>query len=286
MKKSLFALVLGVFAFIFSTAAGFAATTTTNWDSAANLKRVNTIGTKLLKANNLPDGITFKVSDEDTVNAYANINKEVYVYRGLLEAVENDDELAGVIAHEMGHIINGHCAKQTLLNGIISQINPKTKTAAGATGVELAKTLSSAKISRSDETEADLTAVDLMMKAGYNPLALISVLNKICGNYVDILQTHPSGEKRLLAIFDYANYNYPATVKANYKTDSYQKALQLIYANLKIRKASPKKLAKAEKEQKKLQEKKLKRARDMAKSSNPWSTSYSMLQLMSTGSGS
>ena len=216
MKKSLFALVLGVFAFVFSTAAGFAATTTTNWDSAANLKRVNTIGTKLLKANNLPDGITFKVSDEDTVNAYANINKEVYVYRGLLEAVENDDELAGVIAHEMGHIINGHCAKQTLLNGIISQINPTTKTAAGATGVELAKTLSSAKISRSDETEADLTAVDLMMKAGYNPLALISVLNKICGNYVDILQTHPSGEKRLLAIFDYANYNYPATVKANY----------------------------------------------------------------------
>ena len=98
MKKSLFALVLGVFAFVFSTAAGFAATTTTNWDSAANLKRVNTIGTKLLKANNLPDGITFKVSDEDTVNAYANINKEVYVYRGLLEAVENDDELAGVIA--------------------------------------------------------------------------------------------------------------------------------------------------------------------------------------------
>lgn len=257
----------------------------TDWDSAASLKRVNTIGTKLLTANKLPSNIEFKVSDEDTINAYTNINQEIYVYRGLLENVENDDELAAVIAHEMGHIINGHCAKQSILNSVISSINPNVKTAAGDATVQVAKSLSASKISRNDEIEADLTAVDLLMTAGYNPLALISVLNKICGNYVDILQSHPSGEKRLMAIFDYANYNYPAKVKANYKTDSYQKALQLIYANLKIRNASPKKLAQAKKEQEKLQEKKLKRARNMAKSSNPWSTSYSMLQLLSTPSG-
>lgn len=280
MKKLLilFLINLGLAVFAFPV---FSAET--NWDSDVNFKNVNTIGTKLLKANNLPSNITFKVSDEDTINAYANINEEVYIYRGLLQKVENDDELAAVIAHEMGHIINGHCAKQSILNGVISSVNPNTTTQSGEVAVALAKQLSSSKISRSDETEADLTAVDLLMKAGYNPLALISVLNKICGNYVDILQTHPSGEKRLLAIFDYANYNYPATVKANYKTDSYQKALQMIYANLKIRKASPKKLAQAEKEQKKLQEKKLKRARNMAKSSNPWSTSYSVIQLLSAG---
>ena len=49
-------------------------TTKTNWNGAASLKRVNTIGSKILKANSLPQGITFKVSDDESINAYANIN--------------------------------------------------------------------------------------------------------------------------------------------------------------------------------------------------------------------
>ena len=80
-------------------------------------------------------------------------------------------------------------------------------------------------------------------------------------------------------IYDYANYNYPEQVKANYKTDSYQQALNLIYANLKIRNADAKKLAKAKKEQEKLKKDKLKRVRNMAKSTNPWSAAYSLLQV-------
>ena len=79
--------------------------------------------------------------------------------------------------------------------------------------------------------------------------------------------------------FDYANYNYPAKVKENYKTESYQSALNLIYANLKIRNADSKKLAKAKKEQEKLQKDKLKRMKNMAKSTNPWSAAYSMMNL-------
>ena len=55
------------------------------------------------------------------------------------------------------------------------------------------------ELSRNDEFEADITGVDLMTKAGYNPLAMVSLLNKISGDaYIDILQTHPSGEKRIL----------------------------------------------------------------------------------------
>lgn len=255
-------------------------TTATNWDSAASLKRVNTIGQKLLTANNLPTSITFKVSDDENINAYANIDKEIYVFRGLLNNVDNDDELAGVIAHELGHIVNAHCAKQTLVNTAVASIQPNLTSDNLNKSLQAAQQLSLLKMTRNDELEADRTAVDLMMKAGYNPLALISVLNKICGNYFDLLQTHPSGEKRLMNIFDYANYNYPATVKANYKTDSYQKALQIIYANLKVRNASPKLLAKAKKEQEKLKKQQLKRAKRIANSDNPWERSYSALQII------
>lgn len=272
--------------FAATTTATATSATTSNWDSAASLKRVNTIGTKLMTSNSLPENITFKVSDDEEANAYANINKEVYIYRGLLEQVETDDELAAVISHEIGHIVNSHIARQTIVNTAVSNIPTSNSNEKVAVGVAVAKQLSVLKFSRNDEYEADLSGVDLMVKAGYNPLAMISVLNKICGNYFDIIQSHPSGEKRLMNIYDYTNYNYTSKIKAGCKTDSYQKALLLINANLEERNASAKKLAKAQKQQEKLKKQKIKRAKKMMSSTNPWDTSLVVIQALSSDSAS
>ena len=258
------------------------AQTTTQWDSDAALKRVNTIGQKLMKASNLPEGIAFKVSPEDHVNAYANLNREVYVYKGLLEYVSDDNELAAVIAHELGHIINGHCAKQTVVNTAIAAIGNKvkTETAVGATSLAVAQNLASTKLSRSDEFEADLTGADLLAKAGYNPLSAVSVLNKICGNYFDILQTHPSGEKRLMNIYDYVDYNYNKYTKIGYNSESYKAASSMISAHAAKRQASEAKMKKFKKSQEKLKAKKAKREAKMVKKGlNPWETSVGVLQL-------
>ena len=56
---------------------------------------------------------------------------------------------------------------------------------------------------RTEEYEADITGVDLINNAGYNPLAMVSVLYKIGGNYVDIIQDHPSGDKRTMYLYNY-----------------------------------------------------------------------------------
>ncbi|MCR5265633.1 MAG: M48 family metallopeptidase [Cyanobacteria bacterium RUI128] len=281
MKKIIFAVVFMLVTNIGVFAATATTTTTTNWDSAAALNRVNTIGNKIVKANGIGQAITFKVSDQADVNAYANINKEVYVYRGLLEYVTNDDELAGVISHELGHILNGHCAKQGVLNtGVNILANATAKVTGSTVAAGVGQQLATSKLSRKDEFEADTTGVDLMTKAGYNPLAMISVLNKICGNYIDILQTHPSGEKRLLNIYNYVEYNYPAKLKTGFKTDSYTKALALLTPTVQKRKASEKLTKKYEKEQKKLLEKKQKRMAKAAKKSTVWDGYYTTLQLM------
>lgn len=268
MKRIFIVFVLMLFNFSFAA---------TNWDSDAALKRVNTIGQKILKANNVNHNIQFKVSDTEDINAYANINKEIYVYRGLLEYVTNDEELAAVISHEMGHIINGHCAKQGILNtGIavatsIINVNSTTK----AIGQELA----TSKISRNDEKEADITGVDLMAKAGYNPLAMISLLNKISGNYIDILQSHPSGEKRILNVYNYIEYNYPSNLSKGYNTTSYKNALVMLEDTINKRKNSKRLSAKFEKEQKKLIAKKQKRLKKMQGTSTIWDGYYAALQL-------
>ena len=277
MKKiliAIFALFLGL-----QVNAATTTTTTTNWDSAAAQKRLNNIAYKLIKSNNLPDGISIKVSAEDEANAYANINKEIYVFKGMLNYATTDEEIASVIAHEMGHIINGHNAKQSILNTLIANITGDSSKSVGAAAVQ---ELSSTKLSRKDEFEADLTGVDLMVKAGYNPLSMISVLNKICGNYIDIISTHPSGEKRLMNIYDYVSYNYPEWIKKGYTTDSYKRANALISLNVEERNASPRLTKKYEKQQEKLKKEKIKRAKKMLKANNGWNSAYNTLLMLNS----
>lgn len=273
MKKILLAIV-----FIFMCSVSVFAE---DWNSTAALNRVNTIGTKIIKANGIGQQITFKVSDQADVNAYANMNKEVYVYRGLLEYVTSDEELAAVISHELGHILNGHCAKQGVLNTGVNILANATAQATGSAVVAgVGQQLASSKLSRKDEFEADITGVDLMTKAGYNPLAMISVLNKICGNYIDIMQSHPSGEKRLLNIYDYVEYNYPDKLKTGFNSDSYAKALTLLTPTVNKRKSSERLTKKYQKEQQKLLVKKQKRLKRVANSTTIWDGYYSTLQLM------
>ncbi len=282
MKKILGLLLFGAL-LAFASANVFAASynTSTNWFDSKNVSHLNTIGQNIIKANKMPTTVTFKVTDNENMNTdIAATTQYVYIYSGDLKYVENDNELAAVVAHEIGHLVNGHNAKSSILNNAISSINPSTTTEKGAATVSLLKTISSNKVSKENDKEADITAVDLLSTAKYNPLALISVVYKadaaVSGGLLD---SNLSCEERIMNIYDYANYNYPATVKANYKTDSYQKALNLIYANLKIRNADSKKLAKAKKEQEKLKKDKLKRVRNMAKSTNPWSSAYSLIQV-------
>ncbi len=284
MKKVIGLVLIGIVcAFLSGSAFAASYNTSTNWFDSKNVSHLNTIGQNIVKANKMPTTVTFKVTDNENMNAAnTNTTQIVYIYNGDLKYVENDNELAAVVAHEIGHLVNGHYSKSSVLNNVISSFNPNTKTENGSATVSLLKTISSNKVNKDNEKEADITAVDLMMTAKYNPLALISVVYKSdISQAGGILDENLSCEERIMNIYDYANYNYPAQVKANYKTDSYQSALNLIYANLKIRNADSKKLEKAKKEQEKLQKDKLKRQRNMAKSANPWSAAYSLLQTTS-----
>lgn len=251
-----------------------------NWDSSASLKRVNTIGANLLAKNKLPAKITFKVSEDETANAYANINKEIYVQKGLLQYVENDDELAGVISHEIGHIVNAHIQKQSLISAIVSYFTSKVTDEKLKAGVDTANQLSMLKLSRSDEYESDLTGTDLMIAAGYNPLAMISVLNKICTNSIDVIESHPSGDKRTMNIYDYLSYNYPSSIKKGFPTDSYASFLLYAQPTVELRKSNPKEFAKFQKKQAKLKQARLKRARSI-RGLNPWASTYSVLKTLS-----
>ena len=261
------------------------ATTSTDWTNNSEVNRVNTIGKNLLAKNNLPTNITFKVIESDDINAYANGENELCVFTGLLKYVTDDQELAGVIAHEIGHILNSHVAKQSIFNAVSAtlinnaNINQNIKSVAA-----IGQNLSMKKMSRNEENEADITAIDLMVKAGYNPLAMVSVLYKISGNYVDILEDHPSGDKRTMYIYNYITYTYPEKEKLGYNSDSYKQFMAYATPIVNERNSNKTKLEKFNKEQAKLKEQRIKKLQKYQNSTNEfgWKASYTLLEALSS----
>ena len=253
----------------------------TNWTSESAKTKINTIGQKVLTANKLPKEVTFSVVDSEEVNAYADANNQIVVYTGLLKLVEKDEELAGIMSHEIGHIMKSHCYKQTFFNLALNVMTSSIKDEKVATGAEIASSLASNKVSREQEYDADYTSADLLYKTGYNPLGLISALNKISSNYIDILSDHPSGDKRLLALYDYINYNYPDAVKKGYGTNSYKSFLAYAEPTLTNRANNSKAQLKYVKTQQKLKKKRDKAAQKMMRTNDPWAIGYSTLMLMS-----
>ncbi len=278
MKKILtiaFALFVSLFFMIQNVAQ---AETVTIITGGTDYNRVNAIGKKLLVSAKLPDKIKFVLMESDDVNAFANVEGEVWVYTGLLKFVTNDHELAAVIAHEIGHIINNHVTKKNTIGTIASTAIANTRMTSGQRLLaDTVSNVSMLKMSRTDEYEADATGIDLMVKSGYNPKGMISLLNNLNagGTTVDILSTHPAGDKRTMSAYNYLSYAYASKLGLYYNNTSYAKFLEYANPIIEERKNDEKELAKFNKDQEKLKEKRLKKMEDYKKvGESGWDKSF------------
>ncbi|MCR5260587.1 MAG: M48 family metallopeptidase [Candidatus Gastranaerophilales bacterium] len=186
---------------------------------------VNRVGNKLLESNNVQKGVKFVVNTENVVNAYTDIEYAVTVYKGIIDYCSNEDELAFIIGHELGHADQNHVLKATGANYAGNMvIEAATKAAANKglsslaqktaqIGTQLVTTAAQNKYSRSQEFTADAFGIDFMTKAGYNPLYAISIMSKFGENYADFWVDHPSTDKRLAAMSEHIRQNYPQFVK-------------------------------------------------------------------------
>jgi len=153
----------------------------------------------------------FEILKEKDVNAFALPGGYVYMFEGLLEELETEDEIAAVLSHEIGHITAKHFPKrqhgsigyQALLI-LISQMqaDPVSKKKAYAAINELIMSYS-----REDEIEADKLSVKYMASAGFDPEAILSVLEKLRRiNYEKPIRqkshwrTHPYIDDRIKAV--------------------------------------------------------------------------------------
>lgn len=184
---------------------------------------IEEIGQALIKVSDRPDlGYTFKILITDLVNAFAGPGGYVYITTGLLEYAKTKDEIAGVIAHELGHISARHVVKhyrnltyaQTLQSPLI--IGGKL------IGLEALESLSQFTAlfflqgySRDYERQADYLAVKYLSTAHYDPQGMVSFLKRIW-------EGKEQGEKKGIDVFF---SSHPETLERIKDIENYIKEL-------------------------------------------------------------
>ncbi len=171
--------------------------------------RIDRIGKALAAHSTRQIPYTFKVLNTQDVNALACPGGFIYVYKGLVDTMTSDDELAAVLGHEIGHIEKRHTVHQIEKQMALSLLTILAGAASGdpGAGLALASTVSSALMasySRGDEREADQEGFRLVKEAGFNPygaavtMAKLEDLAKDYGNpEYGLYSSHPEPEARL-----------------------------------------------------------------------------------------
>ena len=159
------------------------------WDKKGlSEEKVLNVGNKILVDNKIPRRIPiFVINDSKVLNATSNAyDKKVSIYTPMFLYIDNDDELAFILSHEIAHSVEAY-------GGMMKYISMTSN-------------------AKKYELKADLNGIDYMVKSGYDPIAAITIMNKIAGEPVwdwGFMSTHPKGSKRLIAMYKYIYVKYP-----------------------------------------------------------------------------
>jgi len=190
---------------------------------------VNRVGRKLAntpeaRASGFP--FTFEVVADPSINAFALPGGPMFINTGLLKAVDNEAELAGVMGHEMSHVILRHGTNQaSKAQAIQLPLMLGSRVAGGSMlgrlgqlGIGLGANSVLLKFSRTAESQADLTGSHLMAESGYNPMAMARFFEKLSSQGgsrgLQFFSDHPNPGNRERAIEEEAdklprrNYGY------------------------------------------------------------------------------
>lgn len=182
-------------------------------DSQKNLL-IRQIGNKLAKVSELKGmSYHFKILNIEGPNAFSIPGGYVYVTYDLFDFIQSDDELAGILAHEIAHVIHNHALKQTRDNTKFTLLTILAVLLTGEPDVGVLGKLTTITLlnqySRKYEEEADLTATDLLIKTGYNPVGFLTFLERLYAREMfkpevnlGIFQTHPETEDRINYVKD------------------------------------------------------------------------------------
>ena len=150
----------------------------------------------------------FGVIDSDAVNAYATPGGYVFVTKGLLRTLNSEAELAGVLGHEITHVVHGHYLSAVRKGGFAQIAGGIVETRSGNSQlsgamINMVRNIYAKGLDQSDEYDADRYGTLWAARAGYAPAGLMQSLRVVAGgsaqdaNYQLLLATHPPAQERI-----------------------------------------------------------------------------------------
>jgi len=176
---------------------------------------VTQVGKRLMSAREAQESgfpFTFEVVADPSINAFALPGGPMFINTGLLKAVDNEAQLAGVMGHEMSHVILRHGTNQASKSKFIELPAILASQMAGESmigklaqaGIGLGANSVLLKFSRSAESQADLMGSHLMAESGYDPMEMARFFEKLNaqggGRTMQFLSDHPNPDNREKAI--------------------------------------------------------------------------------------
>jgi len=183
---------------------------------------INRVGQALAaNADDPGQKFTFTVLDSEIINAFAAPGGYIYISRGLLPFLDSEEELAGVLGHEIGHVTASHHGRRGRADVTNKIVAVTAYILTGSSDVADASTMYGTELisgfGREMELEADRLGAEYMHKTGYDPQALLQVIGvlkdqeqfqraqakatgKPAGTYHGLYATHPRNDKRLQTV--------------------------------------------------------------------------------------
>jgi predicted Zn-dependent protease len=198
-------------------------------DPDANAQaRVDQVGQRIVAqsaAGKTPYKYDFHLlNDPETINAFALPGGQVFITEGLYKRLKTEGQLAGVLGHETGHVVARHSAqqmaKQQLTSGltgaaVLATYDPNDPSSRNSAAVAaMIGQLVTMRFGRQDELEADQLGVRLMSEAGYDPRAMVQLMQILQessqGNQPpEFFSTHPNPQNRIQHIQEAIKQQYP-----------------------------------------------------------------------------
>jgi predicted Zn-dependent protease len=191
---------------------------------------VQRLGEELVRgsfAAKSPYKFSFHVlADPKTVNAFALPGGPVFITEGLLRQLKTEAELAGVLGHEIGHVIARHSserlAKQQLTQGLLGALVVGSGDYSTAQIGQVVGNMINMSYGRDDELESDALGIRIMAEAGYDPRAMVRVMEVLAkasggSRQPEFVSTHPAPENRSERIKQEIAKRFPNGVPENLK---------------------------------------------------------------------
>lgn len=181
---------------------------------------VRQVGARLVartEAKQSPYKFNFHLlKDQETINAFALPGGQIFITRALLNRLESEGQLAGVLGHEIGHVIQRHSAehmaREGLTQGLIGAASVATDGQGGQVAAMIGQSLNM-RYGRDDELESDRSGLRYMYEAGYDPRALVGVMKILDeasgGGPPEFLSSHPKPANRIQHINQLIDEQWP-----------------------------------------------------------------------------